>query len=121
MVLEGRTGPAAVPKPRHVGPAGEPVAGLPAGDRQLLRAAALGDENAWLSLVDAHAPAVWRDVLVAQLPAADAQAVSQTVWHRLAESLPLSISTPLAKWLRAVTATEVERALAVRARRSSVG
>ena len=112
-------GPTVQPLPRHIRAAGMPVAGLPAGDRQLLRAAALGDESAWLRLVDAHAATVWRDVLAAQLPAADAHAVSETVWLRLAESLPLSTSTPLSQWLREVTATEVERALAVRADRSS--
>ena len=121
MVHQPPAGPTARPQPRHVGPAGMPVGGRPAGDRQLLRAAALGDESAWLRLVDAHAPEVWRDVLAAQLPAADAHAVSETVWHRLAESLPLSSSTPLSKWLREVTATEVERARAVRVRQSSHG
>jgi hypothetical protein len=94
------------------------VAGTPAGDRQLLRAAALGDEGAWVQLVDVYAAAVWGDAS-AVLPAQGAAAVSEVVWCRLAESLPLSPATPLHQWLSDITATEIARALALDVHRTS--
>jgi hypothetical protein len=92
--------------------------GTVSGDRQLLRAAALGDAGAWDRLVDAYAGEVWQVPCAAGLPMTVAAGVSEQVWSRLAESLPYDGGGPLGQWLRETAAVETERAQALLARRT---
>jgi hypothetical protein len=89
------------------------VPGTVSGDRQLLRAAALGDAHAWDLLLDAYAVEVWQVARAAGLPTPAAAGVSEQVWTRLAESLPFDAGRPLGQWLRETAAIETERARAV--------
>lgn len=79
-------------------------------DRQLVRAAALGDADAWDELVDVHAPALWAHVRGAGLGADEATAVCELVWVRLAQALPDLGGEPLSGWLHRTAATETEHA-----------
>lgn len=78
----------------------------------LVRAAAAGDEAAWLTLVDRFSSLVWSVARAHRLTKADASDVSQTVWLRLVEHLD-RIQEPdrIAGWLLVTTRRECLRAL----------
>jgi DNA-directed RNA polymerase specialized sigma24 family protein len=90
----------------------------PGRDRQLVRAAALGDELAWESLVDAHAQLVWGVLQQCGLGRDEAAAASGLVWVRLAQSLTELSGEPVSSWLHRVAVQESENAHA-RAGRST--
>lgn len=86
------------------------LAGSPSGDRQLLRAAALGDSDAWAALVEEYAGTVWSACLRCGLRADEAAAVSQLVWLGLVDAIP-HLDVPLGTWLVATTTHEAQLAL----------
>jgi hypothetical protein len=77
-------------------------------DDELLRAAQLGNEQAWNALVEIFAPVVW-SVVKRDLDADPAQQVFRLVWMRLAERVELD-SESVQVWLLATTQREVIRA-----------
>lgn len=88
-------------------PAAQPAApSRTADDRQLLRAAALGDAGAWSRIVDLHAARVWELAVFGTSRSEEAVAVSELVWRRLAQTLPDLGGEPLATWLDLATAVE---------------
>lgn len=96
-------------------------AGTPAGDRQLLRAAALGDAGAWDALVDEYAGHVWITCVQCGLREDEAAAVSTLVWVGLLDALP-NLDVPLSTWLLATTTREAHKArLRARAGRPGSG
>ena len=84
----------------------------PARDRQLVRAAALGDELAWASLVDAHGQLVWSVLHQNGLGRDEAVAAYELVWVRLAQSLAELNGEPVAGWLHRTAVSESEHAQA---------
>ena len=93
-------------------------ASRPLVDRQLVRAAALGDADAWDELVEIHAPALWTHLRGTGLTAGEAGAVCELVWVRLVQTLPDHGGEPLSSWLHRTASTEAEHAH-VRAGRAS--
>lgn len=87
-------------------PPSRPQVSPAARDRQLVRAAALGDEAAWEALVDEHAQAVWDVARAAHLRTEEAAAVCEVVWRMLAAHLPATEGLPIAVWLRRTAASE---------------
>jgi transposase InsO family protein len=53
----------------------------------LVRAAALGDQDAWETIVDRFSGLVWATARAHRLSRTDAADVSQTTWLRLVENL----------------------------------
>lgn len=104
----------------HVFAGGHPVprvpVSTPARDRQLVRAAGLGDEVAWYDLVDAHGLLVWSVLHECGLSRSEAVAAYELVWMRLAQSLIELRGEPVTNWLhrRAVLESEHARARAGR-------
>lgn len=90
----------------------------PGRDRQLVRAAALGDEGAWDALVDVHGQLVWDVLRACGLGRGEAAAASELVWVRLAQSLTELSGEPLTSWLHRAAVQESENAHA-RAGRST--
>lgn len=86
-----------------------PRAGTPSGDRQLLRAAALGEASAWNALVEEYASTVWSTCLQSGLRADEAAAVSTLVWMSLLDAIP-DLDMPLGTWLVAAAAHEAHHA-----------
>jgi RNA polymerase sigma factor (sigma-70 family) len=80
--------------------------------RELVRASATGDEDAWIELVRRLAPVVVRVTRQYRLSPADAQDVCQTVWLRLVEHLA-DIREPaaLAGWLVTTAKHECQQSL----------
>lgn len=78
-------------------------------DRQLVRAAALGDVTAWERIVDRHGPRVWSLAVHGTAREDEAVAVCEIVWRRLAQAVPELGREPLATWLDLVTAVECHR------------
>jgi hypothetical protein len=87
-----------------------PSAGTPSGDRQLVRAASLGDAAAWDRIVAHYAQPVWELARSSELRYSEAAAVSELVWLRLAQALP-DLGEPLGVWLRTATRRESGQAL----------
>lgn len=81
----------------------------PSRDRQLVRAAALGDELAWDALVDAHGQLVWGVLIECGLGRDEAVAAYELVWVRLAQSLVELSGEPVTSWLHRTTLHESER------------
>lgn len=77
-------------------------------DEALVQAAAAGDVQAWADLVDLAAADVWAWALTRCGPE-QAEAVSLTVWLRLAQALPLGLDRPLLLWLRRAVEQEARR------------
>ncbi|MCW2778042.1 MAG: hypothetical protein JWN17_1767 [Frankiales bacterium] len=75
-------------------------------DAVLLHAAAAGDVDAWRQLVEHHVADVWAWSVEAVGEAA-AVGVSEVVWLRLAQALPLAGVPSLVDWFRAAVAREV--------------
>lgn len=100
-----------------VGGAGRLVS-RPARDRQLVRAAALGDELAWASLVEAHGQLVWALLHESGLGLDEAVAAYELVWVRLAQCLAELNGEPVTSWLHRTAVHESEHAL-VRAGRTT--
>lgn len=86
--------------------------GTPARDRQLVLAAALGDEAAWNELVDVHAQSLWTGLLQAGLERDEVVAACELVWVRLAQALPSLGGDPLTIWLHRTAMQEGEQACA---------
>lgn len=86
------------------------TAGTPAGDRQCLRRAALGDPEVWQDLIDAHAQRLWTLVRESGLEPDQATSVCELVWLRLAQHLPDLRGEPLAVWLQRVALIESDNA-----------
>lgn len=99
--------------PRH-------LAGSPSGDRQLLRAAALGDVDAWAALVEEYADTVWSTCLRCGLRADEAAAVSNLVWLSLVDAIP-HLDVPLGTWLVASATHEAHLSLGRAADRPGAG
>lgn len=91
----------------------------PTRDRQLVRAAALGDEGAWDALVAVHGQLVWDVLRACGLGRGEAAAASELVWLRLAQGLTGLGGEPVTSWLHRVSVQESEHAHA-RAGRSTV-
>ena len=97
-----------------------PVGGRSSADRVLVRAASLGDEEAWQRLVDAYAGWVWTWSRAACEDETAARAVSEVAWLRLAQALPRFGRGPVGPWLQQAVRSEAERAtLSARARSRS--
>jgi hypothetical protein len=96
-----------------------PLPGTLAGDRQHVRAAALGDAAAWDRLVDGYAQPVWDTVRSVGLPRVAAEDVCRLVWRQLAQALPDLDGEPLHLWLRRAALREADRCLARRSRLAS--
>lgn len=99
--VAGGTHPAEAPGP-------EVLICTPSRDRQLVRAAALGDELAWASLVDAHGQLVWSVLQDCGLGRDEAAAACEIVWVRLAQSLTELSGEPVTSWLRRAAVHESE-------------
>lgn len=84
-------------------------AGTPSGDRQLMRAAALGDISAWDALVDEYAGTVWSTCVSLGLRHDESASVSQLVWLGLVDALP-HLDGSLMSWLVATTTQEARQA-----------
>jgi RNA polymerase sigma factor (sigma-70 family) len=71
-----------------------------------------GDQRAWDTLVERHAPLIWSICRRYQLPGADAEDVAQDVWLLLVDQLA-SIRDPaaIAGWLATTTRRECCRVL----------
>ncbi len=82
----------------------------------LVRAAAAGDEQAWVELVDTFSGLVWMIARAHGLDPTAAAEVSQVVWLRLAENLR-RFSDPgrLGGWLASTSRQESERAVRIAA------
>lgn len=80
----------------------------PSRDRQLVRAAALGDELAWDALVDAHGQLVWNGLIECGLGRDEAVAAYELVWVRLAQCLAELRGEPVTSWLQRTTVHESE-------------
>jgi len=80
--------------------------------RNLVAAAAVGDEAAWNALVDRFSPLVYAIVQGFRINAADAEDVNQTVWLRLVEHLGrLREPERVGAWIATTTRNECLRAL----------
>ncbi len=79
-------------------------------DEQRLRAAALGDEQAWAQLVSSYEQEVWELARACTARADEATAVCEVVWRRLAQSLAGLDDEPVQQWLHRMTRVESERA-----------
>jgi RNA polymerase sigma factor (sigma-70 family) len=88
----------------------------------LVRAAAMGDQGAWDSLVDRFASTVWAVARGYRLNAADAADVSQTTWLRLVEHLN-RIEQPerVGAWLATTARREALRVLRMAGRQIPSG
>ena len=73
--------------PTVAGRGPEVLVSTPARDRQLVRAAALGDGLAWDELVDAHGQLVWSVLHQSGLGRDEAVAAYELIWVRLAQCL----------------------------------
>lgn len=82
----------------------------PTRDRQLVRAAALGDELAWDSLVEAHGQLVWRVLHLCELGRDEAVAAYELIWVRLAQCLAELSGEPVTSWLHRTAVAESEHA-----------
>lgn len=82
----------------------------PLEDRQLVRAAALGDSAAWDTLVDTHCGFVWQLARARTTQQDEARAVVELVWCRLAQAVPHLDGTPLRGWLAEEVDGEVRHA-----------
>lgn len=85
--------------PSHDGPRPEALVRTPACDRQLVRAATLGDNSAWDQLVRLHAQLVWTTLVSAGLARDEVVATCELVWVRLAQALPDIGGEPVTNWL----------------------
>jgi hypothetical protein len=85
-------------------------AARPADDRQLVRAAALGDLGAWDLIVERYAARVWGLAVHGTSRDDQAVAVCELVWRRLAQTVPHLGGEPLAAWLDLVTGVECHHA-----------
>ena len=97
----------------------ELLVSTPARDRQLVRAAALGDELAWQSLVDTHGQLVWASLLENGLGRDEAVAAYELVWVRLAQCLAGLNGEPVTSWLNRIAVAESEHAQARAGRNSA--
>lgn len=79
-------------------------------DRQLVRAAALGDESAWDALVALHSQHLWSLLVQCGLGRDEAVAASELVWTRLAQGLADLSGEPLTSWLHRTAVQESEHA-----------
>jgi DNA-directed RNA polymerase specialized sigma24 family protein len=75
-----------------------------------VRAAALGDQQAWDRLVDKHSSVVWQQASGWTPQPDEARAVFELVWCRLAQVLPDLDGMALADWLAAQVHTEAGNA-----------
>ena len=79
-------------------------------DAVLLAAVAVGCREAWLVLVDRYADLVWDCARPLSCDLEEAQEVSEAVWRRLAQALPLPPAPGgLAVWLLRATTDEASR------------
>lgn len=97
----------------------EVLLSTPTRDRQLVRAAALGDEAAWDELVATHAQYLWSALLQAGLERDEAVATCELVWVRLVQALPDLGGEPVTSWLGRTASQESEHVHA-RAGRTSL-
>ena len=82
----------------------------PGRDRQLVRAAALGDERAWDALVEVHGQLVWSTLQQRGLVRDEALAAYELVWVRLAQCLAELRGEPVTSWLHRTAVSESENA-----------
>jgi len=80
----------------------------------LMTRASNGDDQAWYTLVERYAPLIWSICRRHELGDADAAAVGQNVWLKLADQLEkIQLAAALPGWLAAATRQECGRILRV--------
>lgn len=88
----------------------EDLISTPARDRQLVRAAALGDDRAWELLVNVHGQLVWSVLHQRGLGRDEAVAAYELIWVRLAQSIADLRGEPVTSWLHRTAVQESEHA-----------